>query len=138
MQVVWVPGSFELPLVAKSMAKSGSYDAVLTIGAVVSSYPRPPQPPEWTAAAAAGKDQSMPSAGEGRNDALRGGGELGHIRHVECWPRERGPGCIWRTDNRDHGPGVHYALHGPVSKSPPLPSILADWPNPSVSGTGIG
>lgn len=37
MQVVWVPGSFELPLVAKAMAKSGQFDAVLTIGAVVSS-----------------------------------------------------------------------------------------------------
>lgn len=35
-QVAWVPGSFELPLVAKSMAKSGKYDAVVCIGAVVS------------------------------------------------------------------------------------------------------
>ena len=34
-QVVWVPGSFEIPLIAKSMAKSGKFDAVLTIGAVV-------------------------------------------------------------------------------------------------------
>jgi len=36
MQVVWVPGSFEIPLLAKAMAKSGKFDAVLTIGAVVS------------------------------------------------------------------------------------------------------
>ena len=36
MQVAWVPGSFELPLVAKGMAKSGKYDAVVCIGAVVS------------------------------------------------------------------------------------------------------
>lgn len=36
LQVVWVPGSFEIPLVAKAMAKSGKFDAVLTIGAVVS------------------------------------------------------------------------------------------------------
>lgn len=35
LQVVWVPGSFEIPLVAKAMAKSGKFDAVLTIGAVV-------------------------------------------------------------------------------------------------------
>lgn len=34
-QVCWVPGSFELPIVAKSMAKSGQYDAVVCIGAVV-------------------------------------------------------------------------------------------------------
>ncbi len=35
LQVAWVPGSFELPLVAKAMAKSGEYDAVITVGAVV-------------------------------------------------------------------------------------------------------
>jgi hypothetical protein len=39
-QVVWVPGSFEIPLLAKAMAKSGKFDAILTIGAVV----RPPRP----------------------------------------------------------------------------------------------
>jgi len=31
----WVPGSFELPLVAKALAETGSYDAVITLGAVV-------------------------------------------------------------------------------------------------------
>ena len=30
-----MPGSFELPLIAKAMAASGKYDAVLAIGAVV-------------------------------------------------------------------------------------------------------
>lgn len=35
-QVAWVPGAFELPVVAKSMAKSGKYDAVVCIGTVVS------------------------------------------------------------------------------------------------------
>ena len=35
VQEVWVPGSFELPLIAKAMAASGKYDAVLAIGAVV-------------------------------------------------------------------------------------------------------
>ena len=34
-QVAWVPGSFELPVVAKCMAKSGKFDAVVAIGAVV-------------------------------------------------------------------------------------------------------
>ena len=36
MQIAWVPGSFELPVVAKGMAKSGKYASVVCIGAVVS------------------------------------------------------------------------------------------------------
>ena len=35
IDVAWVPGAFELPLVAKKMAKSGKYDAVMCIGAVI-------------------------------------------------------------------------------------------------------
>lgn len=31
----WVPGAFELPLVAKRLAETGSYDAVITLGAVI-------------------------------------------------------------------------------------------------------
>lgn len=38
-QVAWVPGSFEMPVVAKAMAKSGKFDAVITVGAVVSQLP---------------------------------------------------------------------------------------------------
>ena len=33
--VVWVPGAFELPLVAKRLAGSGEYDAVICLGAVI-------------------------------------------------------------------------------------------------------
>jgi 6,7-dimethyl-8-ribityllumazine synthase len=33
--VVWVPGAFELPLVAKRLASSGEYDAIITLGAVI-------------------------------------------------------------------------------------------------------
>lgn len=33
--VAWVPGSFELPVVAKRMAQSGRYDAVLCLGTVI-------------------------------------------------------------------------------------------------------
>jgi 6,7-dimethyl-8-ribityllumazine synthase len=33
--VAWVPGSFEIPLAAKKMAKSGQYDAVLCLGALI-------------------------------------------------------------------------------------------------------
>lgn len=32
---VWVPGAFELPLAALTLARSGSYDAVITLGAVI-------------------------------------------------------------------------------------------------------
>ncbi|KAI8474744.1 MAG: 6,7-dimethyl-8-ribityllumazine synthase [Monoraphidium minutum] len=35
IEVCWVPGSFELPVVAKAMAKSGKFDAVICIGVVV-------------------------------------------------------------------------------------------------------
>ncbi len=35
IMVVWVPGSFEVPLAAKKLALSGKYDAVLCIGALL-------------------------------------------------------------------------------------------------------
>ena len=35
IDVAWTPGSFELPLVAKRMADSGLYDAVVCLGAVI-------------------------------------------------------------------------------------------------------
>lgn len=35
LDVAWVPGSFEVPLVAKKMAESGRYDAVVCLGAVI-------------------------------------------------------------------------------------------------------
>lgn len=31
----WVPGAFEIPLIAGKMAKSGAYDAVICVGAVI-------------------------------------------------------------------------------------------------------
>lgn len=33
--VAWTPGAFEIPLVAKKMAESGNYDAVLALGCVI-------------------------------------------------------------------------------------------------------
>ena len=35
ISVAWVPGSFELPVVAKTLAKTGRYDAVVCLGAVI-------------------------------------------------------------------------------------------------------
>ena len=35
MTVAWVPGSFEIPYAANRMAKSGKYDAVICLGAVI-------------------------------------------------------------------------------------------------------
>lgn len=35
VDVVWVPGSFELPLVARQLACSGRYAAVICLGAVI-------------------------------------------------------------------------------------------------------
>ncbi len=33
--VVWVPGSFEIPVTARRLAESGKYDAVVCLGAVI-------------------------------------------------------------------------------------------------------
>ena len=35
IEVAWVPGAFEIPLIASKMAKSGKYDAVICVGAVI-------------------------------------------------------------------------------------------------------
>ncbi|MBQ9365456.1 MAG: 6,7-dimethyl-8-ribityllumazine synthase [Schwartzia sp.] len=35
IDVAWVPGAFEIPLIAKKMAESGKYDAVICVGAVI-------------------------------------------------------------------------------------------------------
>lgn len=35
IEVAWVPGAFEIPLVAKKMANSNKYDAVICLGAVI-------------------------------------------------------------------------------------------------------
>jgi 6,7-dimethyl-8-ribityllumazine synthase len=35
IDVAWVPGAFEIPLVAQRMARSGRYDAVICLGAVI-------------------------------------------------------------------------------------------------------
>ena len=35
IDVVWVPGAFEVPLAAITMARTGDYDAIITLGAVI-------------------------------------------------------------------------------------------------------
>lgn len=35
IDVAWVPGSFEIPLIAQKMAKTGKYDAIICLGAII-------------------------------------------------------------------------------------------------------
>ena len=35
IELMWVPGAFEIPLMAKKAAESGKYDAVICLGAVI-------------------------------------------------------------------------------------------------------
>ena len=35
IHIAWVPGAFEIPLIASKMAESGRYDAVICLGAVI-------------------------------------------------------------------------------------------------------
>ena len=35
LDIAWVPGSFELPLVVQALARSSSYDVLITLGAVI-------------------------------------------------------------------------------------------------------
>ena len=35
IEMCWVPGAFEIPLIAKKMAKSEKYDAIICLGAVI-------------------------------------------------------------------------------------------------------
>lgn len=35
IELAWVPGAYEIPLIAQKMAKKGSYDAVICLGAVI-------------------------------------------------------------------------------------------------------
>ena len=35
LDIAWVPGSFELPIVSQLLAKKGNYDVLITLGAVI-------------------------------------------------------------------------------------------------------
>ena len=35
LHVAWVPGAFEIPLAAHALARSGRYDAIVTLGSVI-------------------------------------------------------------------------------------------------------
>ncbi len=35
ISTAWVPGAFEIPLIAQKMAASGKYDAIIAVGAVI-------------------------------------------------------------------------------------------------------
>ena len=38
IDIAWVPGAFEIPFIAKKMADSKNYDAVITLGAVIRGH----------------------------------------------------------------------------------------------------
>jgi len=40
IEVIWVPGSFEIPAVASRAAQSKKYQAVICLGAVIRGWPR--------------------------------------------------------------------------------------------------
>ena len=62
--VAWVPGSFELPVVARAFAKSGRCDAVICLGAVIrgetTHYDMSPARPKAAPAPSAWKPASPP------------------------------------------------------------------------------
>tara|TARA_Y100001968_G_scaffold107032_1_gene96747 strand:+ start:209 stop:685 length:477 start_codon:yes stop_codon:yes gene_type:complete len=35
MDIAWVPGSFELPIVSQQLARTGKYEVIITLGAVI-------------------------------------------------------------------------------------------------------
>ena len=35
IDIAWVPGAFEIPLIASKLAKTGQYDAIICLGAVI-------------------------------------------------------------------------------------------------------
>ncbi len=35
IDIIWVPGAFEIPLIAQKAAKKGKYDAIITLGAII-------------------------------------------------------------------------------------------------------
>lgn len=35
VDIAWVPGAFEIPIIASKMAKSGKYDAIICLGTVI-------------------------------------------------------------------------------------------------------
>ena len=39
IDIAWVPGAFEIPLITKKLANTGKYDAIITLGAVIKGSP---------------------------------------------------------------------------------------------------
>ena len=35
LDIAWVPGSFELPIISQELARSGNYEVIITLGAVI-------------------------------------------------------------------------------------------------------
>ena len=100
-----MPGSFELPLIAKAMAASGKYDAVLALGAVV--CPLLVAHVLCTSSACCWLHRGGRScAGEGLDEPLRCSGQCGDQRRAERWPQHGRPCHLRRPDDREHGAGT--------------------------------
>jgi len=88
ISTAWVPGSFELPLAAKTFAESGRYDAVICLGAVIrgetSHYDRVCNQAA-SGIAAVGRDTNIPTmfgvlTTENMEQAInRSGGKVGNL-----------------------------------------------------------
>ena len=84
ISVAWVPGSFELPVVAKAFAESGQYDAVICLGAVIRG-----ETDHYNMVA---------------NQAASGVSAVGR--------GDRRPNHLRRLDHRKHGPGPQTGPEG--------------------------
>jgi 6,7-dimethyl-8-ribityllumazine synthase len=87
LEIYWVPGSMELPLVAQKLAASGRFDAVLALGVVIRGETHHFQLVAEAAAHGLGRvalDSGVPvlfgvlAAYDAEQAAARGGGVLGN------------------------------------------------------------
>ncbi len=112
VDAAWVPGAFEMPLVAKRLAQSGKYDAVICLGAVI----RGGTPHFDYVAGEAAKGIAKVTPGHGRAGRLRRA-HHGHHRAGRGAGRHQGrqQGLVRRRHGaRDGEPGAGPALTGPA------------------------
>ena len=78
----WVPGSFELPVVAKTLGQTGQYDAVICLGAVIRGETDHYNMVAGQAAAgisAVGRETGVPTTDDMEQAINRAGGKSGNL-----------------------------------------------------------